>query len=116
MGQKQTKRYRKTAEKIAKTQAFFLAQNQILEIMNAPLRFRLKFAWNILFPPRNRLKTELSNQEIMAAAHGVTLADMAAKEAEKKIDNTGAVLTDENTVQCLSQNENDSSSTVEKVD
>jgi hypothetical protein len=71
MGQKQVKRYRKVAEKVAKTQAVYLAQNQVMEIMKAPFSFRLKYCWKILFPPKSvRIK---SNAEIIAASQGIEL-------------------------------------------
>jgi len=80
MGQKQIKKYRKVAEKVAKTQAYYLAQHQVMEIMNAPWNIRWRFALKILFPPKQR--KEKSNRDIIAAAHGYT----SAKEAEKVIE------------------------------
>ena len=84
MGQKQVKKYRKIAEKVSRTQAFFLAQNQILEIMKAPFRYRLKFAFKILFPPKDRIKIPKSNNEIIAAAHGIDASQEAIKQVENK--------------------------------
>jgi len=79
MGQKQNKRMRKIAEKMTRNQAFYLAQNQLLEIMNSPFKVRWKFAMKILFPPKNRMTSAMKNSDIVAAAHGFESAEQAIK-------------------------------------
>jgi hypothetical protein len=80
MGQKQVKKYRKTAEKATNMQAFSIAQAQLIEIMQQPFFFRLMFCKSIMFPPRHaRIK---SGNEIIAAAHGISAKNESIKQAE----------------------------------
>jgi hypothetical protein len=85
MGQKQVKKYRHIAEKVTKVQALSMAQAQLIEIMKQPFLFRLMFCKSIIFPPKHiRIK---SNNEIIAAAHGISAAHKSIQQAE---DNHGS--------------------------
>jgi len=82
MGQRKVKQYRRVAEKVAKAQAFTLAQAQILEIIKQPFRMRLRFCWGILFPRRKHRKA--SQESVIATAHGIDAGKDAARRAEEK--------------------------------